>query len=128
MTVGQQQLLLIVLGIIIVGIAVLLGILLFRQNSIDQKRDMLINEGMTLANNAREYFHKPRTYGGGQYTFTGWEIPSQMLQSANGSYTAVVDPNQVEITGTGNELVSGTDLVEVKFVVTRDSIVTVIVH
>ncbi len=44
---GQQQLLLIVLGVIIVGIAVILGIVLFRQNSIDQKRDLLINEGMT---------------------------------------------------------------------------------
>jgi hypothetical protein len=128
MTVGQQQLLLIVLGFIIVGIAVLLGILLFRQNSIDQKRDMLINEGMTLASNAREYYHKPRNYGGGQYSFTGWEIPSQMLQSSNGSYAAIVSPNQVEITGTGNELVSGSELVEVKFFVTRDSIVTIIVH
>ena len=33
---GQQQLLLIVLGVIIVGIAVILGIILFRQNSIDE--------------------------------------------------------------------------------------------
>lgn len=125
---GQQQLLLIVLGVIIVGIAVVLGIAIFRQSAIDQKRDMLINEGITVANNAREYFHKPNTYGGGQYTFTGWEIPSQLLTTANGSYTAIVSPNSVEITGTGNEMVSGADLVEVKFIVTRDSIATIIVH
>jgi hypothetical protein len=125
---GQQQLLLIVLGVIIVGIAVLLGIVLFRQSSIDGKRDLLINEGMTVANNAREYFHKPATYGGGGYSFVGWQIPSQMLTSANGSYTATVNSDNVEIVGTGNELVSGTDLVEVQFIVTSDSVVTIIVH
>ena len=125
---GQQQLLLIVLGVIIVGIAVILGIVLFRTNSIDGKRDLLINEGMTVANNAREYFHKPTPYGGGGYSFTGWVIPSQMVTSANGSYTATVTAHNVEIIGTGNELVAGTDLVEVRFIVTSDSVETIIVH
>lgn len=125
---GQQQLLLIVLGVIIVGIAVLLGIAIFRQNSIDQKRDLLINEGLTIGNNAIEYFHKPKPYGGGGYDFTGWQIPSQMVTGANGSYTYTVNNDNVEIVGTGNELVSGTDLVEVKFIVKSDSIETIIVH
>jgi hypothetical protein len=125
---GQQQLLLIVLGIIIVGIAILLGIAIFRQSSIDQKRDLLINEGLTVANNAREYFHKPIPYGGGGYSFDGWQIPSQMITSANGSYTATVNPTSVEITGIGNELVSGTDLVEVQFIVTSDAVETIIIH
>ena len=125
---GQQQLLLIVLGVIIVGIAILLGIAIFRQSSIDQKRDLLINEGLTVANNAREYFHKPANYGGGGYSFDGWVIPSQLLNSANGSYTATVNSDNVEIIGTGNELVSGTDSVEVRFIVTSDEIETIIVH
>ena len=125
---GQQQLLLIVLGVIIVGIAILLGIAIFRQSSIDQKRDLLINEGLTVANNAREYFHKPIPYGGGGYSFNGWQIPSQMITSANGSYIATVNPTSVEITGTGNELVSGTDLVEVQFIVTSDAVETIIIH
>lgn len=125
---GQQQLLLIVLGVIIVGIAIMLGILLFRQNSIDQKRDMLINEGMTLANNAQSYFRKPTLLGGGQNSFTGWEIPSQMLTTGNGTFSATVSPASIEITGTGNELVSGTEAVEIKLTVTKDSIITEIIH
>jgi hypothetical protein len=125
---GQQQLLLIVLGVIIVGIAIILGIMLFRQNSIDQKRDLLINEGINVCNNAIAYFRKPSTYGGGQNSFTGWVIPSEMLTSANGSYVATVAPDKVEITGTGNEVVAGTDMVEVKFTVTKDSISTQIIH
>jgi hypothetical protein len=125
---GQQQLLLIILGVIIVGIAIVLGIAMFRQNSIDHKRDMLINEGINVANNAISYFSKPSTYGGGGNSFTGWEIPSQMKNSANGSYVAIVGVNKVEITGTGNDLVSSGDMVEVKFTVTRDSIVTEVIH
>lgn len=125
---GQQQLLLIVLGVIIVGLAIILGTVLFRQNSIEGKRDLLINEGMTVANSAREYFYKATPYGGGGYRFDGWEIPSQMKTSANGFYAATVNSNNVEIIGTGNDIVSGTDLVVVKFLVTKDSIVTIIVH
>jgi hypothetical protein len=103
-------------------------IILFTKNSFYHNRDQLINEGMVVANNAREYFHKPATYGGGQYTFTGWEIPSQMVHSANGSYTANVGANTVEIIGTGNELVSGTDSVKVKFTVTGTGIQTMIIN
>ena len=125
---GQQQLLLIVLGVIIVGIAVILGIVLFRHSSIDGKRDLLINEGLTVANNAREYFYKPKPYGGGGYSFDGWEIPTQMETSANGSYTATVNSDNVEILGTGNDLVSGSDLVEVKFIITSHAVETIIVH
>ena len=40
---GQQQLLLVVLGIIIVGIAIAVGMALFRSHSIDEKRNLLMN-------------------------------------------------------------------------------------
>ncbi len=56
---GQQQLLLIVLGVIIVGIAVLVGMLLFRQNSIEEKRDLVINESLHIAQYGQEYYLKP---------------------------------------------------------------------
>ena len=126
---GQQQLLLIVLGVIIVGIAVLLALVLFRQGAIDNKRDLLINEGLQVANNAREYYQKPRLFGGGQYSFDGWDIPPQLTTSPNGSYVATsVTPTQIEITGTGNELISGSDFIEVKFIITRDGIATEVIH
>ena len=51
-----------------------------------------------------------------------------MVNTANGSFTAVVSPNSVEITGTGNELVSGSDSVQVKFIITSDSLSTIIIH
>jgi len=125
---GQQQLLLIVLGVIVIGIAVLMGILLFRQNAIEEKRDVVINEGISVANNALAYYRKPSIYSGGQNSFAGWEIPPQMVNGPNGSYVATVSPDKVEIIGTGNELVSGTDSVKVKFTVTRTGVQTTIIN
>jgi len=125
---GQQQLLLIVLGVIIVGIAVLLGIVLFQQNSVEEKRDLVINESLHIATLAQQFYLKPSSLAGGNNTFTGWDIPPQFSNGANGSYTAIVTPTLVEITGTGNEIVSGTDMIEVKTYVTRDSIRTEIIH
>ncbi|MBK7631656.1 MAG: hypothetical protein IPJ23_13315 [Ignavibacteriales bacterium] len=125
---GQQQLLLIVLGVIIVGIAVLVGILLFQHNAVEEKRDLVINESLHIAQLAQQYYLKPSSLAGGNNTFTGWDIPIQFTTGANGSYTASVTPTLVEITGTGNEIVSGSDLIQVKTFVTRDSINTVIIH
>lgn len=121
---GQQQLLLIVLGVIIVGIAVLLGIFLFNQNAIEQKRDLLINEGMTVANNALQFYKRPKALGGGGFSFEGWKIPNQLKASPNGSFSEKVNTDNVVIIGTGNELVSGNDSIKVEFTVTHDGIVT----
>jgi hypothetical protein len=125
---GQQQLLLIVLGVIIVGIAVLLGIFLFRQSAVDQKRDLVINEILHISEIAQQYYLKPTSLAGGGNSFTGWQIPQQFVNGANGSFTAIVSPTQVEITGTGNETVSGSDLIQVKATVTKDSVITEIIH
>lgn len=126
---GQQQLLLIVLGVIIVGIAVLIGIALFSQNSIEHKRALLINEGLTVANNARNYFSKPKTYGGGENSFLNYQIPNNFQKSPNGTYDiSSVTPDKIEITGTGNDIISGNNYVKVKFIVTKDSTITEIIN
>jgi hypothetical protein len=125
---GQQQLLLIVLGVIIVGIAVILGILIFQQNAVDQKRDLVVNEILHISEIAQQYYKKPTSLAGGGNSFTGWSIPPQFVNGANGSYTATVTPTLVEITGIGNEVVSGNDMIEVKTYVTRDSVRTEIIH
>jgi len=125
---GQQQLLLIVLGVIIVGIAIVIGLNLFQQASIDNKRDVVVNECQHLATLAIEYSMKPSSLGGGGNTFTGWTIPSQLNNTVNGSYTAQVSGNKVVITGTGSEVVSGEDSIEVKTTIVGDSIITKIIH
>ena len=114
---GQQQLLLIVLGIIIVGVAVVVGINLFTANAIEAKRNNVTNDLIHLASEAQKYYKTPISLGGGSNKFTGWDIPELLKTNANGNFTATVSENNVVIIGVGNEVVQGNDSVEVKITV-----------
>lgn len=100
---GQQQLLLIVLGVIIVGIAVVVGINVFTASSTQANRDAVIADMTNLASLAQQYYRKPQALGGGGNSFTGWSIPGQLDTTGNGTYQATVAAGSVTIVGTGNE-------------------------
>lgn len=126
---GQQQILLIVLAIIIVGVAIAISIQLFRSNAIEAKRDVLIEETTTLGTMALQYFKKPVELGGGGRSFTGWKIPSQMNQTVNGNFMiAAVASDEVTITGTGSEVVTGNDSIKVQTTVSENEIQTIIIN
>jgi hypothetical protein len=97
---GQQQLLLIVLGVIIVGIAVVVGINLFNANAEESNKDGIVSDATNLGAMAQQFYKKPTSMGGGSNTFTGWVIPTNLASTANGTYTAAVAAQQVDITGT----------------------------
>ena len=125
---GQQQLLLIILAIIIVGIAIAISIQLFRASAIDSKRDLLMSECSNIATIAISYYKKPREMGGGNKTFIGWTVPSQLVNTANGSYLANVQASQVIITGTGTEVVTGNDSIKVQTTVTASEYFSIIIN
>jgi hypothetical protein len=126
---GQQQLLLIVLALIIVGIAIAISISLFRANAIEGKRDILIEETTSIGVLALQYFKKPPELGGGGKSFIGFTIPDQMVITANGNFmTANIQDDEIRITGTGSEVVTGGDSIEVLTVVTADELYTVIIN
>jgi len=115
---GQQQLLLIVLGIIIVGIAIVIGINLFNANAVEAKRNNVTNELVNLAAMAQQYYMRPSALGGGNRTFNGWQIPSELRTTANGSFKIEnIDAQEITLIGTGNEVVTGNDSVKVQLVV-----------
>ena len=62
---GQQQLLLLVLGIVIVGLAVVAGINAFDENQQKSSEDALTNEAFRLASDAKAWYNKPTQYDGG---------------------------------------------------------------
>ncbi|MCL6495966.1 MAG: hypothetical protein K6T54_14485, partial [Ignavibacterium sp.] len=83
---GQQQLLLIVLGVIIVGIAVVVGINLFNANAEESAKDSLVSEGTNLGAMAQQFYKKPVAMGGGGNSFNNtsvtpnavWAIPANL--------------------------------------------------
>ncbi|HEY6436938.1 MAG TPA: hypothetical protein VIY47_10120 [Ignavibacteriaceae bacterium] len=126
---GQQQLLMIVLALIIVAIAIAISISLFRSNAIEGKRDILIEETSSLGVMALQYFKKPTELGGGGRSFVGFTIPSQMVTTVNGNFmTATIQADEIKITGTGSEVVTGGDSIKVETVVTAEELYTVIIN
>ncbi len=125
---GQQQLLLIVLGVIIVGIAIAVGVNLFQANAIETKRNNVINEAVNLAAMAQQYYMKSKAYGGGERSFIGWTIPNELKVTANGSFkTSGIEKEEVIIIGTGNEVVTGTDSIKVQITVSPRSYQTEVI-
>ncbi len=84
---GQQQLLLIVLGVIIVGISIVVGINLFQSSAIQANRDAVIADLNNLAQMAMQYYKKPTNLGGGGNSFVGFAMPTGLASNANGTYT-----------------------------------------
>jgi hypothetical protein len=84
---GQQQLLLIILGVIIVGIAIAVGLSLFSAQSVQSNRDAIINDLNNLSAQAYQFRIRPTSMGGGQGDYTSFSIPTKMASNENGTYT-----------------------------------------
>jgi len=101
---GQQQLLLIVLGVIVVGIAVVVGINLFNANATAANRDGVISDLNNLSAMGQQFYKKPTSMGGGGNSFTGWSIPTGLDSTANGTYVATPSATSITIVGDGTEI------------------------
>ena len=95
---GQQQLLLIILGVIIVGIAIAVGLSLFSAQSVQSNRDAIINDLNNLAAQAYQFRIRPSSMGGGQGDYTTFTIPTKMQTNENGTYTAAPTTNTIVFT------------------------------
>ncbi len=124
---GQQQLLLIVLGVIVVGIAIVVGINLFNANAVAANRDGVISDLNNLASLAMSHYKKPESMGGGGNEFTGFAIPADLDTTANGIYPApTVTATQITFTATGTEFGdNGTSPIAYSAVVLSDGVPTI---
>lgn len=83
---GQQQLLLIILGVIVVGIAIAVGISQFSAHSTQANKDGVTSSLVNISANAYQFRIRPTTMGGGGGAYTGYLIPSRMQTDNNGTY------------------------------------------
>ena len=102
---GQQQLLLIVLGTIIVGVAVIVGINMFTTGAVNAERDALLQDVNNVASTAVSYWRKPAALGGGARSFVGVldvTIFGADSSNANGNFLmSTVAANSFTLTATG---------------------------
>ncbi|MCD4664749.1 MAG: hypothetical protein K8R68_05705 [Bacteroidales bacterium] len=109
---GQQQLLLIVLSVIIVGIAIVVGINMFSSSAAAANQDSVVNDCMDIASRAHQYLIKPGGMGGGGGAFTGvtmaiLETSTVLLEyeNDNGYYTiGTITATTAQIIGLGKTL------------------------
>ena len=73
---GQQQLLLLVLATVIVGLATVAGIQAFDENQSQATQDALVQRGTNIAVDLKAEFNKPPELGGG---YNGASSPSKAL-------------------------------------------------
>lgn len=113
---GQQQLLLLVLGIVIVGLAVVVGIQAFGENQKKANADALVNDAIRIASDAQAWKLKPAAFGGGgnlagDDNFDGLDFPqlgyevdgSGNYVNLNGVFTMTATTTGVEIVGTNTQ-------------------------
>lgn len=106
---GQQQLLLIILGVIIVGIAIAVGLSMFSAQSVQSNKDAIINDLNNIAANAYQFKIRPTSMGGGGGSYVGYSVPSKMVSNANASYNATgASATEITITGTSGQYSGGT--------------------
>jgi hypothetical protein len=103
---GQQQLLLIILGLIIIGIAIVVGIGMFQDNAVDHNRASVISDLKTLGSKAQHYYSRPMTMGGGSKSFVGLTADvrgigmlagTKYTDNANGTYTIKTDGTATDV-------------------------------
>lgn len=134
---GQQQILLIVLAVVIVGVAITVGISVFRSSAVDAARDAVALDLQDLAGRAQAYYRKPGLLGGGGGSFNSpagsvIDIGSLTSRPSNNNGRYFVDAgtstaNQIVIVGKGFEIV-GTDSVEIRATVTSNRFTTEIIR
>lgn len=144
---GQQQLLLIILGVIIVGIAIVVGINLFSSNAMEVNRQAVISDCMHYGARAQRYYKTPESLAGGGQDFNGFFLTTNEKSNANGTYnstatapsgvTAVTaeadsissNATTIYIEGSGTELGNdGSNPVKVYVTVTGSSISSTILN
>ena len=115
---GTQQILLIVLSVIIVGLAVAVGLVMFNQNAIKSNRNACIADSNDFATKALAWWRTADTQGGGNqvilnndnldnlgvYIGYGYDVAINTLYTANGTFVlSNAGSNNLQIEATGNE-------------------------
>ena len=124
---GQQQLLLVVLAIIVIGVSVVVANQLFFASAEDSNRDSIITEMTNLATISLQYYKKPVTMAGGGRSFTNWQIPTQLDTSTSGTYT-ISQANNNQLILIGSPIQGSGYTWTVRGTITESGIVTEIIN
>ncbi len=145
--VGEQKLLVIAVGSLLISIAILVGYSLFKGSAVTTNREQLVTNLMALASKAQVHYKKPAFMAGGEGSFNNFQLSPGDTGNANGSYSCSnkkpknskyvpgnTNPIQhsakkIYIVGCGKEIgTNHRDVVKVYIIVTQDAFETKILN
>lgn len=97
---GTQQMLLIIVGLIIVGVAITVGITQFGADNVSSNKDGLTNDLQNLAADAANFRSRPTTMGGGSGSYSGYAVPVKLQSNSDGTFTATATAQQITFVAT----------------------------
>ncbi|MBI5214580.1 MAG: hypothetical protein HY960_02385 [Ignavibacteriae bacterium] len=105
---GQQQLLLIILGVIIVGVAIQVGIMMFSSQSMKANQDAILMDLTNLAADVYQFKIRPTIMGGGNGTYAGYIISVNGpwgIENPNATYEIITQTNTtLELKATSRQI------------------------
>lgn len=123
---GSQQLLLVVLSMVVIGIALTIAITLFQSNAIESNRSAMTDDLLYFATRARDYYWRPKSLGGGDKSFAGLtslKMLSGMIENDNGSYSITPVPpakDELIIVGIG-KVIADDNPTQVRIIINEQS-------
>ena len=129
---GVQQLMLIVLTVIIIGISISAGIIVFNQTVIRQNRLAIIDDMNIFAGVANTYYKTPIDMGGGNRIWNvddlgawfgyNYDVANNCFSNFNGTFVFSSDEDVLTIIGSGTEIgTNGSTNVQVVLTLTGDT-------
>lgn len=119
---GQTQLLIVILGLLLVGVAIFVGVEMFTQHSVDDVRNAVMTDLNNYAARALAYYGKPATQGGGNKSFDGVSMSMIFPSSENVNgryYVESAQGDNCTIVGVG-KAIAGMDSIRVRIRVTPE--------
>ncbi len=114
---GQQQILLIILGMIIIGVAVAVAIVLVAENAVTSNKDAMASDLLNISARAQQFYNTPASMAGGGRSYVGLTadaagmlrlVSTDFSLNGNGAYSirTAGTIRQVIIQGVGNSMMS----------------------
>jgi hypothetical protein len=128
---GQAQLLLVVLGVLLIGVAIYVGVSLFSAGAVEDSRNAIIVDLQNFAARANAYYWKPTAQGGGGKSFANITMSHvfPMDENANARYHIVsAQQDQCIIAAVGKFIASNGDSIRVQIRVTAERNITEILN
>ena len=97
---GQQQLILVLLAIMVIGVAIAAGLGLFTSNQTEQNKMAIINDLNNIRSMAYKFRIRPTTMAGGAGSYEGFVLPTRYTSNENATYSLTVTADEVTVVAT----------------------------